>query len=388
MVKFFTALNCVLAFQLLAGLAAAQECTLLDISKDVNRHVIIAQGTPELYQGHPYSVCLPDGKTVFVVWCIGHGGPAGPMAKSTDGGLTWERLDGRLPAGYVKHRNCPSIFRLENAQGQSFLWVFSAQPRMARIVSADDGQTWEEKEPLGISNVMAFSTIIPKNPGVRDGRYLGFYHHKKTDDGAVADAEPRGGHLEVALCETDDAGFTWLVPRVVASVEGKDPCEPCAFWSPDKKEICVLMRENRGAGGENRRALQMFSTDRGETWTVPEPTSRELTGHRHIGTYTPDGRLIFAFRDTAPGSPWLGSFAAWVGTYDDIKNHRPGQYRVKLLHSYAGWDCGYPGVECLADGTIAALTYIQYDDGPNKHSVVETRFKMEELDRLGNLNKN
>ena len=35
----------------------------------------------------------------------------------------------------------------------------------------------------------------------------------------------------------------------------------------------------------------------------------------------------------------------------------------------------------LKDGTIVALTYIKYKPGPAKHSVVATRFKLDELDK-------
>ncbi len=31
-----------------------------------------------------------------------------------------------------------------------------------------------------------------------------------------------------------------------------------------------------------------------------------------------------------------------------------------MLHNYAGWDCGYPGVELLPDGTIVATTYVTF----------------------------
>jgi hypothetical protein len=92
-----------------------------------------------------------------------------------------------------------------------------------------------------------------------------------------------------------------------------------------------------------------------------------------------DGRWVIAFRDKAKNSPTENHFVAWVGTYDDIKNSRPGQYRIKLLHSHAGWDCGYPGMERLPDDTIVATTYIRYKPG-EKHSVVSTRFKLNEID--------
>lgn len=48
----------------------------------------------------------------------------------------------------------------------------------------------------------------------------------------------------------------------------------------------------------------------------------------------------------------------------------------------SGVDCGYPGLEVLPDGTIIATTYLQYHPGPEKHSVVSVRFKIEEIDRM------
>ncbi len=94
--------------------------------------------------------------------------------------------------------------------------------------------------------------------------------------------------------------------------------------------------------------------------------------------------MVVAFRDQALGSETKGHFIAWVGTYDDLKNSKPGQYRIKLLHSHAKnvGDCGYPGMELLPDGTIVATTYIKYADGPEKHSVVSVRFKLDETDTL------
>ena len=76
---------------------------------------------------------------------------------------------------------------------------------------------------------------------------------------------------------------------------------------------------------------------------------------------------------------------AWVGTYDDIRNCRAGQYRLKLLHSYATdkkHDTGYPGVELLPDDTLVVTTYVKYRPGPEKQSVVSVRLKLEEIDAM------
>jgi len=335
----------------------------LDISAETDRHVIIARGTETVYQGHPTTALMPDGKTVFCVWTYGHGGPCGPMARSDDQGRTWTRLDKRLPAAYAQYVNCPSIYRIADPSGVERLWVFAAQPDMPRIVSEDGGSRWREMPSLGLKCVMTFSSVIRAH----DGSALGFYHRRA--DGAAGEAL-RTLPLLVLQTRTADGGLTWSAPSVIAEVAGKKPCEPYVFRSPDGAELCCLMRENSRTGD----SLVMFSRDEGATWSTPRETDPALTGDRHQGVATEDGRMVIAFRDMADDSPTFGHFVAWIGTYADIRRNRPGQARVKLLHSYAGSDCGYPGIQRFADGTILAVTYIKYRPGCEKHSVVGVRF--------------
>jgi len=124
--------------------------------------------------------------------------------------------------------------------------------------------------------------------------------------------------------------------------------------------------------------------DEAKTWSKPVDTAWGLTGDRHIGVRLPDGRYVFAFRDQAIGSPTRGHFVAWVGSYADLKAGKGGDYRIKLLHSHAQRtsDCGYPGVELLSDGSLLFTTYIKYKPGPEKHSVVSTRLKIEQTDSM------
>jgi hypothetical protein len=336
-----------LFFAALAAFSASHaadlpDLPLVDLSDQKDRHTLIAAGTEQTYQGHPTTVLMPDGKTIFCVWCINHGGAAGPMARSDDGGGSWTRMDELLPPGFKTHQNCPSIYRMTDPGGTERLWVFSAAkdnrkgPGMPSIMSEDGGKTWKEMPPLGFPCVMTFSSIVK----LKDGRYLGLYH--KGPGGA--DKAP----LEVLQTITADGGFTWSEPKVVASVEGKNPCEPFVFRSPDGVELCCLMRENT----HKERSLVMYSHDEGQTWTKPVNTPWGLTGDRHAGVFTKDGRMVVAFRDQALNSPTKGHFVAWVGTYDDLKQGKPGQYRVKLLHNHAErvGDCGYPGMELLPDG--------------------------------------
>jgi hypothetical protein len=87
---------------------------IVDISDQKDRHTIIAAGTEEVYQGHPTTISMPDGKTIFCVWCINHGGAAGPMARSDDGGVTWTRMDDTAcgsslpPRTHAKAPACPA----------------------------------------------------------------------------------------------------------------------------------------------------------------------------------------------------------------------------------------------------------------------------------------
>ena len=130
----------------------------------------------------------------------------------------------------------------------------------------------------------------------------------------------------------------------------------------------------------------IFSDDEGKSWTSARELPAELTGDRHMSSYGPDGRLVVVFRDRAGTSPTYGHYVAWIGTYEDIVHNRPGQYRVKLLHSHAGPDCGYSGLERLPDGTMVATTYIKYRPGPQKHSIVSVRFKLAEIDQAARRN--
>ena len=232
---------------------------------------------------------------------------------------------------------------------------------MPSVMSEDDGRTWREMPFLGsrFGCVMAFASIVRR----RDGSYLGMFH-------SGAGGGDRSS-LRVLQSVTRDGGFTWSDPVEVCEVRGCDPCEPYVFRSPDGDELCCLMRENRRVGN----SLMMFSRDEGMTWSKAVQAPWALTGDRHQGVQLPDGRLCIVFRDMAASSLTRGHFVAWVGSYDELKSDRKGSsYRIKLLHNYAGCDCGYPGIHLLEDGTILATTYVKYWNDARKQSVVAVRF--------------
>ncbi len=348
---------------------------LIDLSQETDRHVVIEPGTEEVYQGHPTTELLPDGKTVFAVWTYGHGGACGPMKKSIDGGRSWSDLL-PVPDSWRKARNCPAIYRLTDPQGKSRLFVFAqAADKSGELVQAyseDEAQTWTEMQgtgiPLehGVRGVMPWSTIIP----IEDGKKL----LAATNTRRPGDPDRWSNHVVQSI--SDDGGLTWGPVEVICDLPGYKPCEPCFIRSPNGKQLLCLMRENN----RTINAHWMVSDDEGKNWSAPQQLPGSLSGDRHQAVYAPDGRLVVVFRDTAAKSPTKGHFVGWVGTYDDIVNGREGQYRLKLLHSFAGGDCGYPGLELLPDGTLLATTYIKYWPGKKKHSVVCTRFKLDEVD--------
>ncbi|MFQ5810826.1 MAG: exo-alpha-sialidase, partial [Armatimonadota bacterium] len=344
----------------------------VDIADETERHVIVAQGTEETYNGHPTTLLMPDGRTMFCVWTYGHGGPCGPLKSSPDGGLTWSPL---LPVheSWSRVRNCPAIYRLMDGAGTARLIVYAKDgDTICRSVSEDAGQTWSPMESIGIESVMPWTTVVP----IGGNRHLAQTNARRSDD-----PDPRSNNIIQSI--SSDGGLTWSPPTVVLDMPGFQPAEPAIVRSPHGRQLLCLMREN----SRKLNSLTMVSDDEGETWSAPQELPAALTGDRHVARYAPDGRLVVAFRDMDVSglSPSRNHFVAWVGTYDDITSGREGQYRVKLLHSHSGSDCGYPGLELLPDGTFVATTYIKYRPGPEKHSVVSVRFALAELDAKAGL---
>lgn len=352
----------------------------VDLSADTARQVVVERGTPEVYQGHPTTVLLPDGKTLYCVWTIDHGGECGLLKRSDDGGRTWSALLD-VPASWRETRNCPTLHRLVAPDGRARLFVFAnknsrwidgrrASHEIWGSYSEDDGKTWSAMQATGLADaVMPFCAIRP----VDNGRRLLAMTNLRREGMGI---EKRSNII--AQTFSSDGGFTWSPWEVVLAPPELNVCEPELVRSPDGRQLLCLIREN-----DRRVSLYMTSDDEGKTWSLPNPLPPGLHGDRHMAKYLPDGRLVICFRDTGKDSPTRNHFVAWIGRYQDMVQGKDGDgYRVKLLHSYKGGDCGYPGVEVLPDGTVVATTYIKYREGPEKNSVVSTRFRTFETDAL------
>jgi len=352
------------------GYLRAASPPVVDLSQDTQRQVVIAQGTEEVYQGHPTTLLLPDGKTMFCVWTHGHGGTAGPLKRSDDGGRTWsEELP--VPENWWQVKNCPAIYRLTDPQGVARIIVYAGQGpdgTMQQSVSTDEGKTWSPMQSNGLVCVMPFCTIVPVERGKK---LIGLTNIRRP--GETKDKKSN----VVTQSESTDGGLTWSPWRVLVDLGDLKPCEPEVIRSPNGRQLLCLMRENI----RTEPAHFITSDDEGKTWSEVRSLPPGLHGDRHKAEYAKDGRLVIAFRDMGKESPTRTHFVAWVGRYEDILSGKDGGYKIKLLHSHKGGDCGYPGLEILPDGTLVATTYIKYRPGPEKNSVVSARFTLEETDR-------
>lgn len=412
---------------------------LIDLSKETFRQFQVDR-EPGLYIGHPTSVLLEDGQTIVTVYPKSHGIGQITLKKSHDGGKTWsDRLP--VPDSWGTSMEVPTIFRTVEKDGTKHLLVFSGVNPIRMAHSEDDGDTWSELEPIGkFAGVVALSTMICYAPGC----YKAYYHYYSEDsyvheltrklacwatgtglerrtklmtyyrqaDGSWGEAEkhwvksedrdgddwheiyaqylnfgpmdPKVEPWVIFEITSTDGGMTWGEPRPVqAQRDGLQICEPCVIASPDGSEWAMIMREN------SRKANSQicFSKDQGKTWSELYELPGALTGDRHNAKYLKDGRLFISFRDmplekTKDYPSW--GWAGWVGTYDDLKNQREGQYRVLLMLGDC-CDCGYPGVEVLPDGTVATITYGHWikDEQP---FVMCVRVHPDELDAHEKLN--
>lgn len=341
---------------------------VIDLNDDTDRQVIVDRETGQ-YLGHPTTVLLEDDRTMICVYPKGHGRGSIVMKRSDDAGLTWtDRLP--VPDNWSTSKEVPTIHRVFDRDGTKRLIMFSGLYPIRMASSEDDGATWTPLQPIGnYGGIVAMGCVEE----LRGGRYMALFH----DDGRFIAGENKRGPFVVYKVISSDAGRTWSKPVPIARHPQAHLCEPGLIRSPDGRQLAVLLREN----SRTMNSFVIFSNDEGATWTEPRELPGSLTGDRHTGKYGPDGRLFISFRDTTHDSPTKGDWVGWVGTYEDIRNGREGQYRVRLKDNHRRADCAYPGVEVLPDGTFVTTTYGHWTPKEEPY-IMSVRFKLSELDRL------
>lgn len=380
---------------------------VIDLSAETELQVVVDREDGQ-YLGHPTTALLEDGKTILTVYPKGHGRGEIVYKKSSDGGLTWsDRLP--VPESWKSSREVPTIHRVVDGNGIKRLIIFSGLYPARMALSEDDGETWSELKQIGDwGGIVVMGCVTDLKTG--NGHYMAMFH----DDLRFLTAGGEAKYAEDAKTSKErlftlyktfsyDGGVTWTEPESILSRRDMNLCEPGIIRSPNGKQLAVLLRENA------RRANSqiIFSNDEGRTWSDPKPLPNELNGDRHVLKYTPDGRLLVVFRDRSPlgfmpdleniakernevniskvagetgqGSPTEGDWVGWTGSWRDLVKGRKGQYRIRFKDNIHGWDCCYPGVELLPDGTFVITTYGHWERDQQPY-ILSVRFKMEELD--------
>ena len=348
---------------------------VVDIANETHRQVVVDREAGR-YLGHPTTVLLEDGKTILCVYPKGHGKGAIVYKRSRDGGKTWsERLP--TPKSWETSLETPTLYRTVDKAGEKRLILFSGLYPIRMAVSEDDGGTWSELRPIGdYGGIVAMGSV----ERLKNGDYVALFH----DDGRFfRNAGKTDGVFRLFQVKSSDGGLTWGEPEQIFESREIYLCEPGIVRSPNRKQLAILLRENRRV----RNSHVMFSDDEAKTWRGPCELPGALTGDRHTAKYAPDGRLFVTFRDTTLESPTKGDWVGWVGRYDDIVKGREGQYRVRLMDNKVRQDCAYPGLELLPDGTFVTTTYGHWTESESPY-IVSVRFTLKELDEKVRSQKN
>lgn len=393
-------------------LADAKSLRHADLSERIEP-VVLATLDAENTFAAPASVMLRDGRSLLCFWTTrdpqgSSHERAGGMARSEDGGLTWRREDRLLGESFsnfaVPHGHYSTmtrdlgVFALANPQGEERLWIVAPHEilpggahgeYLPRLLSSDGGRSWERIAPLGgtakridpVRMHMYFTSMLR----LFDGSVLATYEQYAEADGNRTSGKLGG--LRALQTISHDEGRTWGAPTILCDGLGagdNEPSAPFVFRSPDGRELACLMHQQNYRG----TSLVVFSQDEGRTWTAPRETSWGLSGRRHAAVTLPDGRLFVTMEDRAPwpvsfneaGIPVGGGLFAWVGTYQDLRQGRPGQGRIRLLSHMTSQDAA-PGLHLLADGTIVAVTRrTPLASGPRRTEIVSLRISPKAID--------
>ena len=345
----------------------ASSIPFIDFAHDVSRHVVVDREADQ-YLGHPTTVLLEDGRTMWIVYPKGHGRGAIVLKHSGDGGRTWsERLP--VPETWASSKEVPTLYRTVDEIGCKRLLMFSGLYPIRSALSEDDGATWSELEPIGnYGGIVAMSDLIR----LKDRRYVALFH----DDGRfLNNSMQKSEEFVVYAVYSNDGGVTWGQPIEIVRHQSAHLCEPCILRSPDGNQLCIILREN----SRKYNSMVIFSDDEGKNWTKPRELPDLLTGDRHQSLYVKDGRILISFRDMARESSTWGDWVGWVGTYEDLVYGNDGQYKLRFMINNKGSDCAYPALELLPDQIIFTSTYGHWTENEEPY-IAGIHFTMDEID--------
>ena len=369
------------------------------------------------YIGHPDAILLKDG-SILDVYPSGHGKGAVRSKISFDGGITYPGIIENQPKSWETSRETPTVYRLEFSDGTpDKILLICGNPDWRDgkgtiggfnfSLSDDEGKTWTEfelcfgkKDEVTVIPIVAMASLTRlKENGKFVDKWMAFFHDRRFINYKT-------------ILSFENGKPVWSKPEPYfakhRSIEKKaNMCEVEVVRSDCGKgdELCLIARCNN----KRYNSILSFSKDEGKTWSKPVFVPSALNGERHKADYTPDGRLFITFRSIERDKEKIEKYSvehmknwfsegwvAWVGTYDDLKNGREGQYRIKLAHTYlkkqtepmlsANADTGYCGNVVFDDGTIVTSTYGAFGekkaDGDYKTYVVSKRLRLADIDKL------
>lgn len=379
----------------------------------------------EGYLGHPDSVTV-NGDEILTFYPEGHGKGRVILKKSVDGGRSY--IDGieNAPESWANSKETPTVYRLQFSQHNwnDKIILICGNPKWWNektsvggfncSISCDEGKTFSEFELFfggEIYPIVSMSSLTRlKENGEFVDKWMGLFHDKDFVN------------YKTILSFDDDGKMCWSKPVPYFSKYRKiekesNMCEVECIRSDGGKgdELMLITRSN----SKKVNSLLSFSTDEGETWSEPVFAPSSINGERHKADYLKDGRLFITFRSIERDKKknrkyyekrlwnWYSEgWIAWVGTYDDLKNGREGQYRIKVAHTYlpkqnkpvitANGDTGYCGNVVLSDGTVVTSSYgifsteekltgkYSTDKGKLKRKtfIVSKRIKLDDIERL------
>lgn len=383
------------------------------------------------YLAHPDAVKLDDGRMV-IYYSKGHGRGAIGAKVSSDNGATWKEVTG-LPKSWENSKETPTVYQLRLNRGTPNertkyvlisgcpTWGGKEKGNGFNISLSDDGVTgWTEFQNFYGRNAdgkkgenfvapivaMASLTQLKDDNGNWTNSWMGFFH----DDNAY--------NYKTILTFDEKGNMQWSVPTKYFAdhrlIERKVfMCEVEVIRSDkgEGDELLLLARSNGRHKNKEYNSLVSVSVDEGKTWSKPRHVPAAVNGERHKAEWLSDGRLFITFRSINKNSKnfdkvdelngngngkWYSEgWVAWVGTFDDLKNGKEGQYRVKLAHTYlpkqtktalsANADTGYCGNVVFGDGMkVMTSTYGKFIKGSNKTIIASKVVDINLLDQMYN----
>jgi len=181
-----------------------------------------------------------DARLVYAVWdrlTPSNTGPA-TLARSTDGGVTWEAARTLYDPGVAFQTLNNQIVVLPDGTLIDFFTQLNAPGTVVALQivrSTDKGLTWSA--PVTISPVQTVGTVDPATGApVRDGSTLGSIAAGPHGELAVAwqDARFSGGQRDgIAFSRSLDGGFTWSAPVAINGAPGVPAFIPAVSYRSD-----------------------------------------------------------------------------------------------------------------------------------------------------------